>query len=50
MILNWKGFNYKVVDLIKYYNFDIKFVCIRHHRRNLLNFLVASPLVQATNR
>jgi hypothetical protein len=30
-----KGLNNKVVDLVEYYNFDIKFVFIGHHMRNL---------------
>ena len=33
--LKLKIFNYKVVDLVEYYNFDIKFVFIEHHMRKL---------------
>ena len=29
MTLNEKGINYKVLDIIKLYNFDVKFVFIR---------------------
>ena len=39
MISNQKSFNYKVVDLVEYYNFDIKFVFIRRHIRKLWSFL-----------
>ena len=35
MTLNKKHFNYKVVERIKGYNFDIKFVFIRVHMKNL---------------
>jgi len=35
MISNQKSLNYKVVDLIEYYNFDIKLVFIGHHMREL---------------
>jgi hypothetical protein len=31
MTLNKKLVNYKVVDLVEYYNFGIKFVFIKHH-------------------
>jgi hypothetical protein len=30
-----KRLNYKVVDLVEYYNFDMKFIFIEHHIRNL---------------
>ena len=33
--LKSKKFKYKVIDLVKYYNFDIKFVFIGHHMRKL---------------
>ena len=42
-------FEYKVVDLLGYYNFDVKFGFIRHHIRKLWNFLCSLLLVQATN-
>jgi hypothetical protein len=32
---NKKCLNYKVVDLVKYYNIDIKFVFIGHHFKKL---------------
>jgi hypothetical protein len=34
-----KKLNYKVVDLVEYYNFDIKFVFIGHRMRKLWSFL-----------
>jgi len=34
-ISNQKSLNYKVVNLVGYYNFDIKFVFIEHHMRKL---------------
>ena len=39
--LKLKSLNYKVVDLVEYYNFDIKFVFVRPHTRNLWSFLAA---------
>jgi len=33
--LKFKKFELKVVDLVKYYNFDIKFVFVEHHMRKL---------------
>jgi hypothetical protein len=36
--LKSKSLNYKVVDLVEYYNFDIKFVFIGHHMRKLRKF------------
>jgi hypothetical protein len=36
-----KSLDYKVVDLVEYYNFNIKFIFIRHHLRNLWSFLAA---------
>jgi hypothetical protein len=35
MSLNEKTQNYKVVDLIESYNFDINFIFIRHHMKEL---------------
>jgi hypothetical protein len=35
MISNQKSLNYKVVDLVKYYNFGIKSVFIGHHTKKL---------------
>ena len=35
MILNEKVFNYKVLDLIILYNFDIKFNFIQDHMKKL---------------
>ena len=39
MTLNESVVNYKILDLIKLYNFDIKFVFIRNHMKTLWNFL-----------
>jgi len=39
MTLNESVVNYKILDLIKLYNFDIKFVFIRNHMKKLWNFL-----------
>jgi len=39
MTLNESVVNYKILDLIKLYNFDIKFVFIRNHIKKLWNFL-----------
>jgi hypothetical protein len=36
--------NYKVVDLIKYYNFNIKFVFIEHHMRKPWSFICSLSL------
>jgi hypothetical protein len=38
MTLNEKVVNYKVVDLVEYYNFDIKFVFIKQQIRKLSSF------------
>jgi hypothetical protein len=38
MILNQNILSYKVVDHVKYYNFDIKFVFIGHHMRKVWKF------------
>jgi hypothetical protein len=35
MILNENIINYKILDLIILYNFDIKFDFIRNHMKNL---------------
>jgi hypothetical protein len=34
-ISNQNSLNYKFVDLVEYYGFDIKFVFIGHHMRKL---------------
>jgi len=39
MTLNESVVNYKILDLMKLYNFDIKFVFIRNHMKKLWNFL-----------
>jgi hypothetical protein len=41
MILNQKNLNKKVVDLVEYYNFNIKFVFIGYRIRKLWSFLAA---------
>ena len=40
MILNEKVINYKVLDLVILYNFDIKFDFIRDHMEKLYFFCV----------
>ena len=40
-ILNQKYLNYKVVDVIEYYNFDIKFIFVEHHMKKLWSFFAA---------
>ena len=39
MTLDEKVINYKIVDLVKLYNFGIKFVFLRDHMKRLLFFL-----------
>ena len=39
MILNEKIINYKVLDLVIFYNFDIKFDFIQDHMKKLWFFL-----------
>jgi hypothetical protein len=34
MTLDGKSLNYKIVDLVKSYNFRIKFISIRVHKKN----------------
>ena len=38
MTLDEKVINYKIVDLVKLYNFGIKFVFLRDHMKMLLFF------------
>jgi hypothetical protein len=40
MTLNEKVVNYKIVDLVEYYNFDIKFVFIKQQIRKAIKFFV----------
>jgi type IV secretory pathway VirB6-like protein len=37
-ISNKKYLNYKVIDLVEYYNFNLKFIFIEHHMRKLQSF------------
>jgi hypothetical protein len=39
MILSEKVINYKILDHVNLYNFDIKFDFIRDHMKKLWNFL-----------
>jgi hypothetical protein len=49
-ISNKKCLICQVVDLVEYYNFDIKFVIIGHHLKSYEIFCSISLLVQAMNR
>jgi hypothetical protein len=40
MVSNKKFINYKVLDLIEFYNFDINFIFIRLHLKKDINLFV----------
>jgi len=44
MILSEKIINYKILDLINLYNFDIKFGLIRDHMKKLYIFCMGSSI------
>jgi hypothetical protein len=49
MILNKKVINYKVLDLVILYNFNIKFDFILDHMKKLWFFYVKSPSPDSKN-
>ena len=42
--LNEKVINYKVLDIVILYNFDIKFIFIRDHMKKVMNFFTYNHL------
>jgi hypothetical protein len=49
MISNQKYLNYKVIDLVKCYNFNLKFIFIEHQMRKLQSFLQHISVDSKTN-
>ena len=45
MTLNEKVVNYKILDLIKIYNFGTKFVFIRDHMKIVMIFFCVRPFL-----
>ena len=50
MILSEKIINYKVLDLVNLYNFDIKFDLIRDHMIGRSNACMQTPVICEASR